>query len=408
MKTIGEALREIVPCFEPAGVVRLPLLEAAGLVLAEDVVAGRDLPGFDNSAMDGYALRHADLVPGRGLQVAGESRAGSPGTTVLVQSTAMRIFTGAPVPQGADTVVIQENTRVDAGLVYCEPTPAAGANVRQRASDLAKGSTALSRGQALYAGEIALLAALGRASASVFRRPRVAILSTGDELRDIGDELTPGTIVSSNAYALATLVRDAGGEAWVLPPAADRLEEIVERLEQGLRADVLLCSGGVSVGDYDLVAQALARADVEIKLWKVAIKPGKPLVFGMHGRVPVLGLPGNPVSAQVTFEIFVRPGLRKMLGHAAPYPRLIQVELDHDHRHGTGRVELARARLEHASDGRVLARLHALQGSGSLPSMCAADALVILAGDVERFARGSLLQAVALGAPHGQAQPPFA
>jgi molybdopterin molybdotransferase len=303
--------------------------------------------------------------------------------------------------------VIQENTRVDAGLVYCDPPPAARANVRLRASDLAKGSPALMRGQPLHAGEIALLAALGCAGASVFRRPRVAILSTGDELRDIGDDPAPGTIVSSNAYALATLVRDAGAEAWVLPPVADRLEEIAERLEQGLRADVLLSSGGVSVGDYDLVGQAFARAGIAIKLWKVAIKPGKPLVFGMHGRVPVLGLPGNPVSALVTFEIFVRPGLRKMLGHAAPYPRLIQVELEHDHRHATGRVELARARLEHADDGRVLARLHALQGSGSLPSMCAADALVILDAGVERFERGTQLQAVALGAPHGQTQPPF-
>jgi molybdopterin molybdotransferase len=186
------------------------------------------------------------------------------------------------------------------------------------------------------------------------------------------------------------------------------LEDLGEKLEQALRADVVLSAGGVSVGDYDLVGQAFERAGIQGQLWKVAIKPGKPLMFGTAGRVPVLGLPGNPVSAMVTFEVFAKPGLRRMLGHAAPYSALIDVELAHDHRHSTGRIELARAHLHRSGDGRQLARLHALQGSGSLPSMCGVDALVVLDADRAHFARGTKLRALPLRNEHGQSDPPFA
>ena len=408
MKSIGEALREIVGCFEPAGVVRRPLLEAAGQVLAEDVAARVDLPRFDQSAMDGYAVRKHELSPGIALPLHGESRAGGPPPAPLAPRSAQRIFTGAPLPEGADTVVIQEHTRAQGGDVVIDQVPAAGANVRRRASDLAQGRVALSRGQLLGAGEIGLLAAQGRHSIAVYRAPRVAIVSTGDELRDIGEDGEPGTIVDSNAYALAAQVREAGCEPWLLPVARDRIEDIATSFEQALRAEVVLSAGGVSVGDYDLVARAFERAGGTIKLWKVAMKPGKPLLFGMAGRVPFLGLPGNPVSAMVAFEVFARPGLRRMLGHAAPYPALIQVELEHAYRHGTGRTELLRASLRRDADGRVLARAHALQGSGSLPSMCGVDALVVLDAAVESFAAGSRLSALPLRAFGAQREPPFA
>jgi molybdopterin molybdotransferase len=396
MKSIGEAMREIAAGFEPLAAVRRPLQHALGCALALDVIASRDLPGFDNSAMDGYAVRRADLAPELALPVIGESRAGGPWPEPLRAGSVTRIFTGAPVPEGADTVVIQEHVERDGDAVRFTRLPEAGANVRARGSDLRAGARALAAGQHVGPGEIGLLAALGRHAVTVVRPPRVAILSTGDELRDIGEDQAPGSLVNSNAYALAAAVAQAGAEPWVLPPVPDDDAAIANALEQALQADAVLSTGGVSVGEHDRVADAFARAGVAVRFWKVAIKPGKPLLFGTRGRVPVVGLPGNPVSALVAFEVFVRAGLRRMAGHAAPYPALIQVELDHDHRHGTGRTELARAALRSTADGRWLAQLHRLQGSGSLPSLSGADALVVLDADQERFARGSALLALLL------------
>jgi molybdopterin molybdotransferase len=407
MRSIGEALREIVPHFAPLGPARVPLRQALGSVLFEDVLAGTDLPAFDNSAMDGYAVRHGDLLACTALPVVGESRAGGTPQNPLCPHTAMRIFTGAPLPEGADTVVIQENTTIDEAGATFDPQPEPGANVRLRASDLARGALALPRGQLIGPGEIGLLAAQGQHTVAVYQRPRVAILSTGDELCEVGEH-APFTIVNSNAYALAAQIEETGALPWILPIAKDRLDDIGDKLAQALRADVVLSAGGVSVGDYDLVARALETAGVELKLWKVAIKPGKPLLFGLAGRVPVVGLPGNPISAMVTFEVFVKPGLRRMLGHEAPYPCLVQVELEREHRHGAGRTELARAHLGRAEDGRLIARLHTQQGSGSLPSMCGIDALVVLDSDVEHYASGARVRALVLRGTASQSEPPFA
>jgi molybdopterin molybdotransferase len=201
-------------------------------------------------------------------------------------------------------------------------------------------------------------------------------------------------VVNSNAYALAAQVRELGAEAWMLPTAGDDTAQIAERLEQALRADAVLTSGGVSAGDYDRVQPAFARAGVTLNFWKVAIKPGKPILFGTAGRVPVVGLPGNPVSAFVTFELFVKPALRRMAGHRAPYPVPIEVELEHPHRHSTGRTELARAALRMGPDARLRARLHPRQGSGSLPSLRAVDALVVLPAEIADFAAGERLKAL--------------
>jgi molybdopterin molybdotransferase len=407
MRSIGEALREIVPHFAPLGSARVPLRQALGSVLFEDVLAATDLPAFDNSAMDGYAVRHRDLLARTPLPVLGESRAGGTPPNPIRPNTAMRIFTGAPLPEGADTVVIQENSTIDDAGAAFDPPPEPGANVRRRASDLARGALALSRGQRLGPGEIGLLAAQGQHTVSIYQRPRVAILSTGDELCEVGEQ-APFTIVNSNAYALAAQVEEAGGLPWILPIAKDRLDDIGDKLAEALRADVVLSAGGVSVGDYDLVAGALENAGVELKLWRVAIKPGKPLLFGLAGRVPVVGLPGNPVSAMVTFEVFVKPGLRRMLGEVAPYPSLVPVELEREHRHGMGRTELARAQLVRGDDGRLVARLHTLQGSGSLPSMCGIDALVVLDSNVEHYASGARVQALVLRGAASQSEPPFA
>ncbi len=415
MKTIPEALAELLPAFTPRGPVRVMLTQAVGRVLAEDVVARRDLPPFDNSAMDGYAVRAAELTGASAaapvtLPLRGESRAGGPLPPPLEPGAVMRIFTGAPLPAGADAVVMQEETERRGEAIAIRQAPTPRQHVRERAGDLSSGAVALRRGTRLGPGEVGLLASQGVAAVSVARAPRVALLSTGDELRDVSDPEEPGTIVNSNAYALAAQVVEAGGVPWIQPIAPDRLEPIVERLREGLRADVVLSIGGVSVGEYDLIHQALAAVGIEQRFWKVAMKPGKPLSFACHqgpsGGVPVIGLPGNPVSAMVTFEVFVRPGLRRMLGDPRPYRTTAEVALAHEHRRKPGRTELARATLEDDGTG-LSARLHPLQGSGSLPSMVGVEALLVLPADRDRFSAGERLTALLLEDPRGSAVSPF-
>ena len=402
MKTVGEALAQVLEAVVPCGEERVALLDALGLVSAASLVARRELPPFDNSAMDGYAVRAADVAGASeehpvGLPVRGESRAGGPMPGPLEPGTAMRIFTGAPMPSGADAVVVQEDTERDGEQVSIRFAPKPAAHVRAHASDLAPSASVLDRGSRIGPGEIALLASQGIATVSVFRRPVVAILSTGDELRDISDPIEPGTIVNSNAYALAALVRETGGVPRVLPIAPDDPAAIAERVEEALAADVVLSTGGVSVGEHDHVQGAFARAGVSQSFWKVRMKPGKPVAFGTHGKTPVIGLPGNPVSAMVTFEVFVRPALRRMLGDPQPHPPPTTVELALPYERKPGRLELARATLERARD-RTIAHLHRLQGSGSLPSMVGVDALVILPSERDRFPAGDPLVAIRLGA----------
>ena len=410
MRTIGQALQSILPAFQPRGRARLPLLQARGLHLCEALLARHDAPEFDNSAMDGWAVRAADLAAASpsapvALPARGESRAGGPSPGPLAVGTAARIFTGAPLPAGADAVVMQEDVERRGDAVLFSAPTSTGRHVRARGSDLSAGAPLLPAGARLGPGELALLASQELASVTVWRRPQVAILTTGDELRDPGDDPRPGTVVNSNALALAAAVAEAGGEPRVLPAAPDRREAIAAAVADGLQSDLLLTVGGVSVGEYDLVREALEAAGVRLELWKVAMKPGKPLAFGRAGAVPVLGLPGNPVSALVTFEVFARPGIRRMLGDPAPYRPRVEVALAEDARHAAGRLELCRARLVRQG-GRLLARLHALQGSGSLPSLVGVDAYVLLPADRERFAAGERLPALLLGEP-GAAEPPF-
>ena len=242
---------------------------------------------------------------------------------------------------------------------------------------------------------------------TVFRRPVVAILSTGDELREIDEPRDPGSTVSSNAYALAAQIREAGCEPLVLPNVRDDLTATVDALRAGLRADVLLTCGGVSVGDYDYVKTAFDAVGIDAGFWKVRIKPGKPLVFGRHGTTPVVGLPGNPMSTMVTFEALVRPGLRAMLGDSKPYRARHSVALAVDHRHSSGRLELARARLSFAR-GTVHATPLLLQGSGSLPSWVGVDALLLLAEDRTTYVAGEIVPAIFVRDETGSATSPFA
>jgi molybdopterin molybdotransferase len=383
----------------------VPLLSALGRVLVADLFARIELPEFDNSAMDGYAVRHADLVVGRSLPIAQEIRAGDGSPAALAPGYAARIFTGAPMPPRADTVVMQENADRDEREVRFRELPDRNAHVRARGSDVRIGDRLVQAGRAIGPGEIGILAAQGCSRVDVHRRPRVAILPTGDELRELDEPARAGSLVNSNAYALAAAVQQAGGEAWILPIARDRLEEITARIEQGLQADLLLTVGGVSVGDYDFVARALTDVGVALHFHKVTVKPGKPILFGKRANTAVIGLPGNPISALVTFQLFVQPCLRRLLGHLAPFQESIEVVLGRPYRHSPGRTELVRATLAREA-GELRATLHQRQGSASLPSMVGQDALVILPAERETFAAGERLWALRLAEP-GATEPPF-
>lgn len=405
MLSIRQALDSMLPKFRVLASERVPLSESFGRVLAEDVLVQVDIPEFDNSAMDGYALRIADAAAGTVLPVSGEIRAGG-APDALEAGAAMRIFTGAPMPPGADTVVIQENTTRAGDRVTIIEAPKRAANVRARGSDYRHGELLLRAGSLIGAGEIGVLASQSAADVAVRRRPRVAILPTGDELRGLSDPARPFSIVESNSYALAAAVAQAGCVPVRLAIARDRLDDIEARIAEGLRADVLLTIGGVSVGDYDHVSEALQRAGVSVGFHKVAIKPGKPLLFGMKGDIPVIGLPGNPVSSLVVFEVFVRPCLQRMSGFETPFRELIDVCLAENYRHARGRTELVRAHVSKTQEG-WLARLLPKQGSAAMSSMIGSIALVILPADCEQFPAGARLQALFLSAPQ-RSDPPFA
>ena len=401
-----------MPAFVPVGIERSPIANAFGHFLADDLPARFDLPPFTSSSMDGYAVRAIDVAGAskespKTLTLLGESRTGGATPPPLAEHTAMRIFTGAVLPDGADAIVIQEDTSVDGSRVTIFEASKSGAWIRRRGNDLSVGQKMLARGTRIGAGEIGILAAQGIASIDVHRKPRVAILSTGDELRDIDQELVPGAIINSNAYALAAMIREAGCDPVVLPNVPDDLEKTIDALHEGLTSNVLLTIGGVSVGDYDFVKEAFSNVGIEPGFWKVRIKPGKPLIFGVHEKTPVVGLPGNPMGAMVTFEALVRPGLRKMLGDTKPFRMRHDVLLANDHRHGTGRLELARARLS-MQNGRLVATPQRLQDSGSLLSWVDIDALLLLAEDRATYAAGETVPALLLRDDTGSAASPFA
>lgn len=375
MLSFDEALQRILDSAPAMAGERVALALGIGRVLAEDLIAGSPLPGFDYSAMDGYAVARADFS-GNGpwrLPVRGESKAGSLAPTLAPGSTC-RIFTGAPIPDGADGVVMQENVTRDGELASFEQIPALGAHVRRRGEDLAEGAPALTRGTRLTPFQIGLAAAVDRSELVVARRPRVTILCTGEELRSAGSPATPGTIPDSNGPSLAALVASAGGEPTLAPRVGDSLPATEQALTAALRdCDLLLTVGGVSVGEHDLVRVALERVGVSLEFWKVKIKPGKPLAFGRTGNTLVLGLPGNPASAQITFALFGIPLLRAMQGDARALPVRYRARLAQPIKQQPGRTGFYRGRLE----GDV-ASLATNQASGSPASLAHADALLIV------------------------------
>ncbi|HZL19773.1 MAG TPA: gephyrin-like molybdotransferase Glp [Polyangia bacterium] len=404
MLTFEEARARILAGVTRLGSERVPLDGAAGRVLAETIVAIAPLPPFHHSAMDGYALRIADLIGDGPFSFplgAEESRAGRP-APVLGAGQACRIFTGAALPAGADAVLMQEDVTADGPKIVFGARPKPGAHVRAAGEDLRPGQRALTEGTRLQAGHLSLAASLDRGELMVARRPRVAIVCTGDELRAPGTPGGPASIPESNGVALAALCRQVGGEPRVWPAIGDDLEATAAALERALQdADLLLTVGGVSVGDHDLVRPALERIGVDLDFYKVAIKPGKPLAFGRRAATEnsssrVLGLPGNPASAMTTFLLFAAPLLRLLQGDAAPLPVLLPARLKTPLRHKPGRLEFARAMLER--DGRELWAVPlANQASGATTSTGWATALILVPLEAEDLPAGAEVDVLRLG-----------
>jgi molybdopterin molybdotransferase len=385
------AVLERVPRL-PAETVALD--DACGRVLAADVIAARALPGFDNSAMDGYAARAAEL-PGT-LPIAGVVAAGAPRGEPVPPGAAVRIFTGAPLPPELDTVVIQEDARAEGDRVELPAAPP-GDHVRRAGEDLAIGERVLAAGARLGPWDLGVLAALGVARVPVARAPRVALIATGDELVDVEAAPGPGQLVDSSMHALGALVREAGGRADRLGIARDDPAAIRRMIEAAAAYDAVITTGGVSVGDRDHVRAALAEAGVALELWKVAMKPGKPFSFGMRGQAPVFGLPGNPVSTVVGFELFLRPALLAMQGAGVIERPRAPVRVPGGYRKQAGRAHYLRARVERGADG-LIAHPHARQGSAMLSSLIGTNALIELAAELTELPPGGTAPAILLEA----------
>jgi molybdopterin molybdotransferase len=401
--SVEDALSRILAHIVPLEPEDAPLLDALGRVLTDDVVADCDVPPFDNSAMDGYAVVAADTrsLPAS-LHVIGELAAGdSPEALSVDAGSAVRIMTGAPIPPGANAVVRFEETS-EAGPAATQRKPAQtgsvtvlasvqpGDNVRRAGEDVARGSVVLAAGSLIRAQEIGVLAALGRARARVHRQPRVAILATGDELLGIDEPATPGKIRNVNEWTTAALVRRYGGVPICLGIARDRIEHLRSKVQEGLsqQPDLFLTSAGVSVGDFDMVKDVLA-SEGRVEFWSVAIKPGKPMAFGQIHGVPLVGLPGNPVAAMISFEQFVRPALLKMAGARAWRKPTVCAIAQQEVRNG-GRRNYLRAIVERCGEAYHV-RIAGEQGSGVLTSLLRANGLMIVPEGVTRIRAGELV-----------------
>ncbi|HEU5382076.1 MAG TPA: gephyrin-like molybdotransferase Glp [Ktedonobacteraceae bacterium] len=404
MISVEEALARMLNEIVPLPVTQVPLAEALGLVLAEDVIAREDMPPFANSAMDGFALRSSDSLPQAGqpprLRVTGGVAAGYVAQHAVQEGTAMRIMTGAPIPPGADAVIQIELTNYDgpeSTWVEVLQTVEPGNNVRPAGEDMHSGQTILQQGCELGPWEIGILATLGRAMVPVTRQPQVAILGTGDEVIDIDQPLKPGKIRNSNSYLLEAAVRKAGALPIRLGVARDTVESLLEKFAQALGSDLIITSGGVSVGDFDLVKDIMTEQG-EMHFWRINMRPGKPVAFGHIGTTPLLGLPGNPVSAAVTFELFGRPVLRKMLGHTRLQRPRIEVLVENGVRDRAMRRHYVRAHVTWHT-GRFVARTTGNQGSNIMTSLLNANALLIVPEGGVEVKPGDTVQALMLDWP---------
>ncbi|MFL5495088.1 MAG: gephyrin-like molybdotransferase Glp [Gemmatimonadales bacterium] len=410
----ADAAQRILSDVRRQPALRIPLDDALDSVLAEPIVAPLDIPAWTNSAMDGYAARGADVrgasdsSPVR-LRVVEQLPAGSFPTRQLGPGEAARIFTGAPLPEGADTVIRQEDTDYGSETVTIVRDRDIGVNIRRVGEDIRKGRTVLAPGAELGPAQLGVLASLAVAHPMVYRRPRVAILGSGDEIVDVDqpEEILSGRkTASSNTHTLVALVRQAGGEPVNLGIARDTPESLREHLRRALDCDLLVTTAGISVGEHDYVRAVLDELGAEQRFWKLRMRPGAPVGFGLLGEIPWIGLPGNPVSTMVTFELFVRPAVRKMCGRALPFRRSAPVRLAEPISLKPKLQHFLRAVVTEGPDG-AEARLTGPQGSGILTSMVLANALLVIPEGQFETPSGTAVAALRLDDPAHQAVPGF-
>ncbi len=379
---VSEALRVILESVSIIGVESERLQESLGRVLAEDIRANRDLPPYDVSGMDGFAVSSMDLANGQAtLEIIEDIKAGDMPTMAVQAGQCARIMTGAPMPQGADAVIRVEDTQeASANSVRISKAVKAGNDVRPQGENMRYGDVVLKAGTEITPGVVGVLATVKATKFAVYRRPRVAILSTGNELEGMGDPVDPNKIPNSNSYALMAQVQALGIEPVLLGIARDDPAELEEYLRRGLECHVLLVSGGTSVGMHDYVRPTIERLGVQMKFWRAAIRPGHPIAFGTTGKTVIFGLPGNPVSSMVCFEEFVIPALRSMMGTPRLYRRTVPARLAHPINMRPGRTEFIRVQLSRDEDGYV-ASSTGTQSSGVMLSMAKADGLLVAPSD---------------------------
>ena len=396
MISADEALQVILGTIEVLGLERVPLMSSLGRIVGEDIYAPYPIPSWDNSAMDGYAVIHKDIAsaspenPAR-LEVIADLPAGYATTRELKSGEAIRIMTGAPLPKGSDTVVMVEDTRKEKNQVAILKSPSQGENIRKAGEDVQKDSLVLSHGSIIHPADVGMLASLKRAVVSVYQKPTVAVVSTGDELIDVDGDLTGGKIVSSNTYSLASLVKDSGAHPLILGIAKDRPEELRAIFKAALTADMIISSGGVSVGDYDLVKDTLKELGAEMKFWKVAMRPGQPLAFGVIEGKPTFGLPGNPVSCMISFEQFVRPSILKARGHKRLFRPLVEAKLQESITKKAGKKYFMRCIISR-EEGRYIVTTTGAQGSGILMSMVKANGLIVVPEEKTTLPAGEIVK----------------
>lgn len=377
MISIEQAQRTVFGQIVPLETENVPVCQGLNRITPENHLAPWDIPAADNSAMDGFAFRHQSANPVE-LKIIGFLPAGKVINDPVPSGSAIRIMTGAPIPPGCDTVVPIEDVESQGDLVRLKSPVKAGNHVRRRGEDIARGNVVIPAGSVLRPQEIGMLCAMGKTSLSLYRKARVAILATGDELLEPGSPPSPGKLIDSNSYSLAAQVLDAGGEPIILGIAADTLEETCDKIKAGLDADMLVVSGGVSVGDRDYVKAAIELLGGEIQFWKVDMKPGKPLAFASLKGKPVFALPGNPVAAMVSFELFVRPSILKAMGHRRILRPLVNALLQERASNKGERPHLVRGIVSRHGD-RYEVSTTGNQSSGRLSSLTLGNGLMKLA-----------------------------
>lgn len=399
MLEFNEALEKMLAPLKEAGAEDVAIFDALGRVLKEEIIADSNVPFTSNSAMDGYAVIAADTVAADGgpakLRVTGEIPAGSVSEKAVSKGEAMRIFTGAPIPDGADAVVMQENAERNGDEVVINKAVVKRENVREAGEDIKKGDVVFRSGRRLGPADVGIIASCGREKVSVSRKPVVGILSTGNEVVEPGEPAGPGRVRNSNAYTLYAKCLEAGATPRYMGIVPDEKEAVVRALDDAaVSCDLLITSGGVSVGDYDLVTEVI-REKGKIDFWKIAIKPGKPVAYGAIGEIPFVGLPGNPVSSMVTFELFVRPMIMKMSGDANPSRKRFTAVMNQDYREKPGRLKFVRGIYEKSGSGLEVG-VTGSQGSGVLMSMALANCLIMIPPEQGNVKKGDAVEIIPL------------